>query len=59
MKTIEVHISEIRHGDTIIHNGDIITVGRKWIKYDSFMGITLFGDSYNLGRKKVIKIIEF
>ena len=51
----KVHISEIRVGDTILHNNEVKTVSGNNIKYNSFMGITLFGDSYNLGYRLVAK----
>ena len=51
-----VHISRIRSGDTIIHNGVLTTVCNNNIKSCKFMGITLFGDSYNLGYKLVKRI---
>jgi hypothetical protein len=53
----EVHISTIRGGDTVMHNGEMKTVSFNNIKRDSFMGSSIFGDSYKLGRKKVQKII--
>lgn len=56
ISTKEVHISTIRQGDTIIHNGKISTVCRKDIHYDTFMGTTIFGDSYRLGYKKITLI---
>jgi hypothetical protein len=52
----EVNISDIKAGDTIIHKGDMVTVGGKDIKKDGFMGITIFGDSYKLGREKVKRV---
>lgn len=55
----EVHISCIKSGDTIIHNdGKLTTVCISNIKKDSFMGITLFGDSYKLGYQ-LVKKVEF
>jgi hypothetical protein len=55
--TIEnVHISRVSNGDTIEHEGKLTTVNTNNIHRDSFMGITLFGDSYNLGTKPVKKI---
>ena len=59
METItEVHISEIRPGDTILHaDGKIRTVCRNNVRRDSFMGISLFGDTYQLGTIPVKKII--
>ncbi len=52
-----VHISQIAIGDTIEHCGKLRTVSGTNIKKDSFMGTTLFGDSYNLGTKTVNKVI--
>ena len=52
----EVHISEIRPGDTVEHNGAICTVCRNNIKTGGFMGRTLFGDSYSFGMKPVRKL---
>lgn len=53
---LEVHISEISAGDTIKHNGVDMTVCKKDIKYCSFMGISIFGDTYQSGHKPVLKI---
>lgn len=54
---VEVHISEIRPGDTILHtDGEIRTVCGKNITRDPFMGISLFGDSYRLGTIQVKKL---
>lgn len=50
-----VHISDVKHGDTVAHQGKIMTVSRNDISYSDFMGRSLFGDSYRLGRKPVIK----
>ena len=47
------HISDIKAGDTILHNGEVKTVSGNNIKCSSFIGKTLFGDSYNLGYKQV------
>ena len=56
-KIIEVHISTIKNGDTIIHSDNkITTVCNKNIK-TGFCGITLFGDSYKSGKTPVRKII--
>lgn len=57
MKTKQVDISEIRAGDAILHNGKVSTVSNNNFKFSEFMGITIFGDSYNLGYKKVSLII--
>jgi len=55
--TIKVHISQIKIGDVILHNGFERTVCNKIIKHCNFMGTTLWGDSYNLGYKLVTKVI--
>jgi hypothetical protein len=49
-----VPLGQIKVGDTILHNGKLKTVSRSNIKHDSFMGLTLFGDSYHI-KRKVIK----
>ncbi|EIK2434374.1 hypothetical protein LJZ24_004659 [Escherichia coli] len=43
------HINDIKPGDTVLRDGELLTVTARDIKHDSFMGRTLFGDSYNLG----------
>lgn len=53
----EVHISEISCGDTVIHGGVMCTVSKQDIKHGTFMGSTLFGDSYKLGKILVKKVI--
>ena len=55
--TKDVHISTIRGCDTVIHNGEMKTVCFNNIKKCSFMGTSLFGDSYMGGRKLVSKVI--
>lgn len=52
----KVHISLIRASDTVFHEGKVRTVCKGNLKNDSFMGPTLFGDSYNLGRKPVYRL---
>ena len=54
----KVHISRIRIGDTVCHNNKIRTVCNRTLKYSEFMGVTLFGDSYNIGYKMVEKVID-
>jgi hypothetical protein len=51
----EVCISSLSVGDVVLHNSKEMTVSNGDIKRCSFMGLTLFGDSYSLGRKKVLK----
>lgn len=51
----EVHISTICAGDVVEHNGKAMTVNAEDITKDDFMGTKLFGDSYNIGYKPVLK----
>ena len=55
---IATDIKDIKIGDVIIDNdGTTKTVSKGNIKYDKFMGLTLFGDCYKLGMQKVRKLI--
>lgn len=57
--TIEkTHIKDIKAGDTVLFHGVEKTVTAKDIKEDSFMGMTLFGDSYHLGYRAVLKVVK-
>ena len=40
------HITQIKQGDTIIHNGRLTTVCKNDIKKDNFIGVSIFGASY-------------
>ena len=51
-----VHIDDIKIGDIVLHDDKPMTVGRENIKHSAFMGRTLFGDSYHLGYKPVIRL---
>lgn len=53
----EMHVSLIRVGDTVFHDGKVRTVGRSDLKNDGFMGPTLFGDSYLLGLRPVLRLV--
>jgi hypothetical protein len=53
----KVHKMDIKSGDTIIHFGEKMTVCKSNIKEKTFMGRTIFGDSYKLGHQLVEKII--
>jgi len=53
----EVHISTIKAGDTVNHNSEIKTITPKDINYSTFMGYSIFGDSYRIGTKLVKKVI--
>lgn len=50
-----VHISSLKVGDVVRHNGREMTVGRGDIRI-GFMGRTLFGDSYRLGSDPVVLV---
>lgn len=54
----EVHVSQISGGNTILcPDGMVRTVGGKDIRTSSFMGVFIFGDNYNSGRKPVLKVV--
>jgi len=54
-KIIPTHITDIKIGDTVMHEEILMTVGKNNIKYCSFMGTSLFGDA----SKKIIKKVIF
>lgn len=54
-KFIPVHKNIIKHGDIISYNEKIMTVSRRDIKNDGFLGLTIFGDCFHLGKKLVMK----
>lgn len=57
-KYIQIHISDVNVGDIIIdRNGIERTVCQKDIIDDKFMGRSIFGDTYLLGRRPVTKVI--
>jgi hypothetical protein len=55
----KVHVSTIKPGDTVMHNGEMKTVIRNNIKTGGFFGVTLFGDSYRAGSQLVEKVIIY
>lgn len=46
---VKTHKDQVRAGDTIIHNGVMMTVCKTDFGRDKLMGSTIFGDSYRLG----------
>jgi hypothetical protein len=54
---VACHIKDVRQGDTIMHDGAMRTVSGNNIKRCPFMGVKLFGDSYELGTKPVQRVI--
>lgn len=53
---INKHISEISAGDTVEHNGQLMTVCASDIKSNPLLGTLLFGDSYRIGTVPVRKV---
>jgi len=53
----KVSIDLIRVGDVVFFEDKDRTVGKSNIKGDSFMGRTLWGDSYHSGYKPVLRKI--
>ncbi len=53
----QVHISDVFAADTVFHEGKVRTVCRSDLKRNTFMGTTLFGDSYRLGYKPVLRVV--
>lgn len=56
-KMEEVHISQIKVGDAILHNGAVRTVCKRFLTYCSFMGVSVFGDNYRSGHRPVKRVI--
>ena len=56
MVITSVNIKEITVGDTVIHNGVMRTVCRRAFSHDNFVGLMLWGDSYNMGSKLVERV---
>lgn len=56
-REVPTYIGKIRVGDLVRHQGLIKTVCGKDLRFDRFIGATLFGDSYRSGVKPVTKII--
>lgn len=48
------HISDIGPGATVLHAGELRTISKSSIGGDSFVGRTIFGDSYRGGFDPVI-----
>ena len=54
---VETHITDMQHGDTIVENGQLVTLCRNYIKNDPFLGRIIRGSSYNGGRNTVLKAV--
>lgn len=56
IETRKIHVSLVRVGDTVFHEGRVRTVSARNLTHDTFMGHRLFGDSHVLGRRPVHRI---
>ncbi|MHA3082150.1 hypothetical protein ACX1NX_02995 [Acinetobacter sp. ANC 5383] len=56
-KIVEVSLYQIKHGDTVLHNGHIVTVDRKYLKISIEGDLSFMGDSYRSGYKLVKKVL--
>lgn len=54
---VETHIKNIMPGDTVLHDGKITTVCKSNITSNMVTGKYIFGDSYRMGMKPVIKLV--
>ena len=52
-----VHISLIKVGDAILHDGKVRTVCKDNIQEGGFMGRSIFGDSYSIGYRLVQRVV--
>lgn len=50
------HIDTLKAGDTVVHDGQMITVCPADLKRGGFMGTTFKGDSYHAGHKPVMRV---
>lgn len=53
----QCHIRDLKSGDTVMHQGRMVTVSASNLKRDAFMGTTLVGDSYRLGTQPVERVV--
>lgn len=56
-KIEKVHISEIKHKDTILIDGEMITVGKNDIKNDPFYGMSIHGEYFRHTQKMVDRVL--
>ena len=52
----EVHITDIRVGDTVLYRGELKTVCQNNIRKDDILGVMLWGDSFRAGIIPVQKV---
>lgn len=53
-----VNLNSLQVGDTVLHKGKLRTVSKSDINKDSFMGLSIYGDSYHI-KRKIIKCSIF
>lgn len=53
----QVHVSNIRAGDTILIDGVMKTICPKDLTYDYFIDHRLWGDSYRLGTIPITRVV--
>lgn len=51
---VQKHINSVKPGDAVLHNGREQTVSKSDIRWSSFMGRSIFGDSYCHGHQQVM-----
>lgn len=56
--TSQVHIDTLRYGDTVLRNGQLLTLSRSNYKRSGFMGSTIEGDSYRAGMD-LVPLVHF
>ncbi len=56
-KEVPTHISEIRVGDLVNHQGEVRTVCKSNMHKCPSMGHLLFGDSYSIGTVLVKRLV--
>lgn len=61
MKIVEVRIADLKQGDTIINlrGDDTQTIGKDSVRYDPFLGWTLFGVCAFFWNKDSVKKIIY
>jgi len=59
METKQVHINDLKSGDTVVHAGVVKTLTSCNIGGDKFIGRTIWGDSYHAGNKPVELVVSW
>ena len=56
-KTVEIHVSLVKPGDTVMYRGQMRTVSKSNMSHDPFMGHKLFGDNFMCGLEPVSLVV--